>query len=91
MPAPDLAVGLRVVHPPVLGRMRKDINPDFPLRGFVLCNDCNNRLTANWSKSKTGKKHPCYLCFTKGCASHRKSIRRDVLEQAFASWLSVTQ
>ena len=71
--------------------VRKDINADFPLRGFVLCNDCNNPLTANWSKSKTGKKHPYYLCFTKGCKSHRKSIRRDVLEEAFSGYLQALQ
>ncbi len=67
--------------------VRKDINADFPLRGFVLCNDCNNPLTANWSKSKTGKKHPFYLCFTKSCESYRKSIRHDVLEEAFTGYL----
>ena len=71
--------------------VRKDVNADFPLRGFVLCNDCNNPLTANWSKSKTGKKHPYYLCFTKGCESHRKSIRRDVLEDAFTGYLRALQ
>ena len=62
---------------------RKDISSDFPLRGFVLCNDCHKPLTACWSTSKTGKKHPYYLCPTKGCASYRKSIRRDQLEGDF--------
>ncbi len=71
--------------------VRKDINADFPLRGFVCCNDCGNPLTANWSKSKTGKKHPYYLCFTKGCDSHRKSIRRDELEGAFGEYLKVLE
>ncbi len=70
---------------------RKDINADFPLRGFVLCGDCGNPLTANWSKSKTGKKHPYYLCFTKGCESHRKSIRRDELGGAFSGFLKELQ
>jgi len=62
---------------------RKDISADFPLRGFIICHDCAKPLTACWSKSKTGKKHPYYLCPTKGCASYRKSIRRDVLEDEF--------
>ena len=66
---------------------RKDINEDFPLRGFIVCNDCSKALTACWSKSKTGKQHPYYLCFTKGCASYRKSIRRDVLEGEFEALL----
>ncbi len=63
---------------------RKDINKDFPLRRFILCGDCEKPLTANWSKSKTGKKHPYYLCFSKGCDSYRKSIRREFLEGKFA-------
>lgn len=48
---------------------RKDINEDFPLRGFVTCSDCDRPLTSCWSKSKTGKKHPYYMCFFKGCDS----------------------
>ncbi len=56
---------------------RADINEDFPLRGFALCGDCENPLTSCWSMSKTGKRHAYYLCFKKGCASYRKSIRQD--------------
>ncbi len=66
---------------------RKDINADFPLRGFVCCDDCNTLLTACWSTSKSGKKHPYYLCHAKGCPSYRKSIRRDVLEGEFDTLL----
>ena len=66
---------------------RKDINKDFPLRGAVVCADCDNPYTACWSTSSNGVKHPYYLCKTKGCESHRKSIRRDVLEGAFEELL----
>lgn len=31
---------------------RKDINADFPLRGFILCDDCNKPLTGCWSQGK---------------------------------------
>lgn len=65
---------------------RKDISADFPLRGFVLCNDCGKPLTACWSQGKN-QKYPYYLCPTKGCASYRKSIRRDQLEGAFENML----
>ena len=61
------------------------------LRGFVLCDDCDKPLTACWSKSKTGKKHPYYLCATKGCESYRKSIRRDQLEDDFEKVLKGLQ
>ena len=61
---------------------RKDINADFPLRGFILCDDCGKPLTACWSKGKN-RKYPYYLCPTKGCVSYRKSIKREVLEKDF--------
>lgn len=66
---------------------RADINEDFPLRGFILCGDCDRPLTSCWSKSKTGKKHPYYMCFNKGCCSYRKSIRRDEIESEFTDLL----
>ena len=66
---------------------RKDISADFPLRGFVLCNDCGKPLTACWSKGKN-QKYPYYLCPTKGCESYRKSIKRDDLEAEFEELLS---
>ena len=61
---------------------RKNISEDFPLRGFVLCADCDQPLTAGWSKGKN-KKYPYYLCDTKGCDSYRKSIRRADIEGEF--------
>ncbi|MCK4945289.1 MAG: recombinase zinc beta ribbon domain-containing protein, partial [Alphaproteobacteria bacterium] len=71
--------------------VRSDINADFPLRGFILCDDCKNPMTACWSKSKTGKKHPYYMCFKKGCKSYRKSIPRAKIEADFAILLSSVQ
>ncbi|MEP0721063.1 MAG: recombinase family protein, partial [Marinomonas sp.] len=70
---------------------RKDISLDFPLRGFVLCDDCDKPMTACWSKSGTGDKHPYYVCYTKGCQSYRKSIRRADLEGDFEAILKDLQ
>jgi len=70
---------------------RKDISADFPLRGFITCDDCGTALTSCWSTSKSGAKHPYYLCHFKGCASYRKSIRRDVLEGDFAGLIKDLQ
>ena len=69
---------------------RADINADFPLRGFVNCHDCGKPLTACWSKGKT-KTYPYYLCPTKGCASYRKSIRREDIEGQFEALLKQMQ
>ena len=69
---------------------RKDISAEFPLRGFVLCGDCNKPLTACWSSGKR-QKYPYYLCHTKGCESYRKSIPRDRLEGEFEELLTRMQ
>ncbi|NQZ10813.1 MAG: recombinase family protein [Algicola sp.] len=65
---------------------RKNINKDFPLRGFILCDDCQNPLTACWSKGKN-KHHPYYHCHHSNCESYGKSIRRADLEGAFEDLL----
>ncbi|WP_299830940.1 zinc ribbon domain-containing protein [uncultured Roseobacter sp.] len=69
---------------------RKDINKDFPLRGFVQCGDCDKPMTACWSKGNT-KTYPYYLCDTRGCASHRKSIPRAKIEDGFEGILKTMQ
>ena len=69
---------------------RKNLNEDFPLRGFVLCGDCDKPLTACWSKGSR-KKYPYYLCDTRGCASYRKSIPRQRIEGDFAEIVRALQ
>ena len=65
---------------------RQNLNEDFPLRGFVLCADCETPLTACWSTGNTAR-HPYYLCPKKGCASYGKSVRRDKIEGEFETLL----
>lgn len=65
---------------------RKDINEDFPLRGFVLCGCCGQPLTANWSKGKAAH-YPYYLCRHKDCEAAGKSVRREVVEAEFETLL----
>jgi site-specific DNA recombinase len=67
--------------------IRKDLNRDFPLRGFVVCGDCNGPLTACWSKGRKGY-YAYYLCPRKGCASYGKSVARDKLEGEFRTFVS---
>jgi site-specific DNA recombinase len=66
---------------------RKDISDDFPLRGFVLCGDCGSPMTACWSTGRWKNRFPYYLCAKTGCASYRKSIRRQNLEGEFGELL----
>ncbi|MCK0197408.1 recombinase family protein [Ancylobacter sp. 6x-1] len=67
--------------------VRKDINEDFPLRGFVTCGHCNQPMTACWSKGRSAY-YPYYLCDTRGCVAHRKSVRRETIEGDFEKLLA---
>ena len=66
---------------------RADLNRSFPLRGAIGCRCCGKPLSSCFSTSKTGAKHPYYLCYNKECTRNRKSIRRTELEDAFADLL----
>lgn len=78
----DRLNGLRMTY-------RTDLSQDFPLRGFVVCDDCEGPLTACWSISGSAqkKRHPYYQCPKKGCASYGKTIRRDLIEGEFEAML----
>ena len=65
---------------------RKDINLDFPLRGFVLCDGCGVPMTSCWSHGRSGK-YPYYLCRNKCCEEYGKSIKKDFLENQFEQLL----
>ena len=69
---------------------RKDISADFPLRGFVLCGDCDKPLTACWSKGKK-QRYPYYLCHNRTCDSYRKSIPREEIQSRFETLLGKLQ
>jgi site-specific DNA recombinase len=69
---------------------RRDINQDFALRGFVLCESCGQPLRSCWSKGKYDK-YPYYLCHTRECAFYGKSIKRDRVEDDFAKLLKEIQ
>lgn len=65
---------------------RKDISKDFPLRGFVLCDDCGKPMTSCWSKGRS-QLYPYYFCDTRGCERKRKSIPRSKIEGGLAEIL----
>ncbi len=66
---------------------RKNLNEDFPLRGAVRCGDCDNPLTACWSKGRSAH-YAYYYCVAKGCESRSKMIRREKIEDEFESLLT---
>lgn len=69
---------------------RKDLNEDFPLRGFITCADCGTPLTACWTTGCRAR-YAYYLCPKHGCPSYRKSVRRELLEGQFESLLRQLQ
>lgn len=62
---------------------RKDLDVDFPLRGFVTCSSCGNPMTSCWSRSANQRRYAYYLCQNKGCAMKGKSVRREKIEAEF--------
>lgn len=68
---------------------RKNLNEDFPLRGFVRCT-CGNMLTACWSKGRS-KTYAYYVCQRSGCPSYGKSVRREKIEGDFEELLKSIQ
>jgi site-specific DNA recombinase len=73
-----------------VGPRASNLTEDFPLRGYVLCADCETPLTACWSKGRTSR-HPYYLCPQRGCESYGKSIRRAKIEGEFETLIQSAQ
>ena len=60
---------------------RKDINADFPMRGFIACGDCHHPMTATWATGKGGR-YAYYMCRQHACDSNGKSVARAKVEEA---------
>ena len=59
---------------------------DFPLRGFIICDDCRNPFTSSWC-SGNGGKYPYYYCKTKGCKPKPKMNLATTMHEQFAEVL----
>jgi site-specific DNA recombinase len=58
------------------------LHEDFPLRGFVRCEDCGRPLTSEWSRGKSGRRYAYYRCWLPSCRAVK--IPAAKLEQAVA-------
>jgi len=67
-------------------QVRSDVSVDFPLRGLVVCSECGCHITAAWSKGSS-KVYPYYLCSKTGCSMYRKSLKKEEIEDRFATLL----
>ena len=67
-------------------QIRQDYNPDFPLRGFVLCDVCGKPMTAAWCQGRSNK-YPKYWCKDKECSYGSKSVPKTTIEDDFIALL----
>ncbi|MFZ0801972.1 MAG: recombinase family protein, partial [Terriglobales bacterium] len=68
--------------------IHKKINPEFPLKGFVLCANCGKKLTAGFVKGRRNEKYALYWCFSKECNA-KVYVNRDEIERAFVGLLGM--
>lgn len=68
-------------------QIRQDINPDFPLRNYLLCPHCNHAMTASWHKGKMGTKYPHYWCKNPICQNKNRTLTRDTVHNDFVELL----
>lgn len=61
-------------------------NPEFPLRQFITCPNCNQPLTGSKSRGRK-KKYAYYHCHHKDCCINFR-IRKERLEDAFVDYLN---
>jgi site-specific DNA recombinase len=62
----------------------KQNNPEFPLRRFLLCSECNKPLTGSSPRSGSGKYSPRYHC----SRCHLPSIKADEIHEQFLHLLA---
>lgn len=63
-------------------------HPDFPLRNFIRCPKCQQKLTGSYSTGRKNKKYPYYHCRTKGCSLN---IKKQEFETKFYEFLKSIQ
>jgi site-specific DNA recombinase len=66
--------------------LRKDYDQDFPIRNFVSCPACHNRLTAAWFKGRHSR-YAYYICKTRSCVRKNKGIPKADIEGNFVKLL----
>lgn len=72
------------------GRMKFKMHTydkDFPLRGYVLCSCCNQKITASFSTGRNGTKYPNYRCNNRACDFYSKGINKNDIERDFVDLL----
>ena len=69
---------------PVISAYKRN-NPEFPLRQFITCPNCNQPLTGSKSKGRK-ERYAYYHCHHKDCCINFR-IRKEKLEKIFVDYL----
>ena len=69
-------------RPAIVPRSRN--HPDFPLRRFIRCPKCDQKLTGGWSTGRKDIKYAYYRCRTKNCPLN---VTKQELEGKFYAYL----
>lgn len=70
-----------------IGEEHLKLNPDYPLKGLILCNHCEKPLYASAPRTGAGGTSPRYHCARATCKGKTKSVKADVVHQEFAEML----
>jgi|SRR3989344_118210 len=81
----------RIRKETVGARIRRDISPDFPLRGLTLCASCLRPVTAAWSRGGRKKNYGYYFCQHTSCENYRVNIRKKDIEDRFQNLLEASK
>ena len=69
---------------PIISSYKRN-NPDYPLRQFITCPNCNQPLSGSLSKGRN-KKYPYYHCYNKDCSINFR-VPVDRLHKVFVEYL----
>jgi site-specific DNA recombinase len=82
-------VQLKISGKKVMADTRSRLNPDFPLRVFVVCGHCGTGLTGSFATKKNGRKYGYYWCRNSAC--RKVKLPKDRLERDYTAFLERIQ
>lgn len=62
-------------------RIRTDVSDNFPLRGLILCSECEKPMTGAPTVKPDGTRYEYYYCQRKHCSMRGKTITREDAER----------
>ncbi len=85
--ARDFAAVQRTLHRRGPHMSAKAAHPAFPLRGFVKCPTCSQRMTAAWAQGRR-RRYPYYNCYSRSCSTRTRSYSAERVHDEFLRFLS---